>query len=56
MDVNSIYCGDHSAVCTYSKSLCCMPKINTVLYVNYISIFKKGKKKEMLTNSGSPKT
>ena len=31
---------------TYIESLCCIPKTNTMLYVNFISISKRIKKKE----------
>ena len=37
MDVN-LYHGDHFTIYTYIESLGCIPKTNTVLYVNYISI------------------
>ena len=40
MDVNNTSCGHHFAACTYIKSLCCTPKTNTVLDVNYIAIKK----------------
>ena len=34
-DVNLTYCGDHFAVYTNIKSLCCTPETNTTLHVNY---------------------
>lgn len=40
MDVNNTPCGHHFAAYTYIKSLCCTPKTNTVLDVNYIAIKK----------------
>ena len=33
--IDVTYCGDHFAI---YKSLCCTPKTNIMLYVNYISI------------------
>ena len=38
MDVNETYCGDHFAIYTNIKSLCCTPETNIMLYVNYTSI------------------
>ena len=38
MDVNETYYGHHFAIYTCNKSLCCAPKTNTMLYVNYVSI------------------
>lgn len=40
MDINKTYCGNNFAAYTYIRSLCCTPKTNTVLDVNYISIKK----------------
>ena len=37
MDVNQTYCGHHVKIYTYVESLCYTLKINTMLYVNYIS-------------------
>ena len=42
MDVNWTYCGDHFAMYTIIKSLCCTPETNITLYANYTLIFKKG--------------
>ena len=39
MDGNQTYCGDHFAMYTNTKSLCCTPETNIMLYINYISIF-----------------
>ena len=33
MDINKTYCGDHFAIYTYIKLLCCTPKI--IQYANY---------------------
>ena len=41
MGVNQIYCDNHFAICTSTKSLCCIPETNIMLYVNYISKKKK---------------
>ena len=50
MNVNQLYCGNHFTIlCSmlyivyivFCMSLCCMPKINTMLYVNYISVKKQ---------------
>ena len=32
MDVNQTYCGDHIAIYTNIKSLCCIPTTNIMLY------------------------
>ena len=34
MNVNETYCGDHFAMYTYIKSLCCTPETNVMLYVS----------------------
>ena len=48
MDVNQTYCGNHFAMSTNIKSLCCIPKTNITLYVNYTSIkIVKIKKKKI---------
>ena len=39
-DVNQTYCGDHFAIDTNIKTLCCTPKTK-VMYANYTSIKKK---------------
>ena len=44
MDVKWIYCGDHFAMYTNIKLLCCIPETKR-LYVNYTSIFFKGEEK-----------
>ena len=33
-----MYCSDHLAIYTHIKPLCCIPKTNTMLHVNNISI------------------
>ena len=40
-DGDQTYYDDHFTMYTNVDSLCCIPKINIILYVNYISIFKK---------------
>ena len=37
MDVNQTYCGDHFAMYTNIKSLCCTPETN-IMYIDYTSI------------------
>ena len=41
MDVNSPLCGNHFIIQAYINSLCCTPRTNILLYVNYISVKKK---------------
>ena len=41
MDVNWTYRGDHFAINPYSKSFCCTPETNIILYINYISTLTK---------------
>ena len=36
--------GNHSAIDTHIQSLGCTPKMNTMLYINYISIKKNSKR------------
>ena len=43
-----------SLLYTYIKSLCCTPTTNTVLYVNYISVFKK-ERHRMYNGNNIPK-
>ena len=38
MDVNQTYRGENFKDYTNTKSLCCMPETNKLLYVNYTSI------------------
>lgn len=40
--VHETYCGDHLAVDTYAKALCCIPLSHRVLYVNYITLKLEG--------------
>ena len=40
MDGNQTYCGDHFAVYTNIKLLCCTPETNIMIHVNYTSILK----------------
>lgn len=40
MDINQTFCGDYFAMYTNIKSVCCTPKTNIMLYINYISIKK----------------
>ena len=40
-DVNQTYCSEHFTIHTDIKSLCCTHGANVMLYVSYISIFKK---------------
>ena len=35
MDVNYTYSGDHFPIYMYIESLCCIPKINLILYINF---------------------
>lgn len=37
------YCGNHLAVDTYAKALCCIPLSHRVLYVNNITLKLEGK-------------
>ena len=54
MDVNEIYYGDHVTVRRYIiESLCHISRMNTMLYVNYISIFLKVLEKDILTPLGA---
>ena len=46
MDINWTYCGDHFAIYTNIKSLCCTPETK-ICYVNYTSMKKKEKLKEL---------
>ena len=41
MDVNEAYCSQHFAIYTNIESLCQTPETNAMLYINYISNFKK---------------
>ena len=34
------YCGDHFIIHLNIESLCCIPKMNIILHINYISIKK----------------
>ena len=34
---NGCYCGDHFAIYTNIKLLCCTPETNVMLYVSYTS-------------------
>lgn len=43
MDVNWTYFVDHFIIYTYARSLYCISKTD-MLYVNYISLKKEGKK------------
>lgn len=43
-DVNYIYCGDHFAICTCIESFCYIPGTNIMVYINYASVKKRGKK------------
>ena len=38
--VNQTYCGDHFIIHENMESLCCIRKVNIMLYVNYTSIKK----------------
>ena len=38
MHVDDTFCGSHFTISTYIKSLCCTPKTNTMLQVNYTQI------------------
>lgn len=40
VDVNETYCG-YPTICTNTKSLCCIPEMNIMLYLNYTSLKKK---------------
>ena len=40
MDVNQICCSVNFTIYTNTESLCCIPEINIILHVNYISIKK----------------
>lgn len=37
-DGNYTYPGEHLVMCIIVQSLCCIPEVNIILYVNYISI------------------
>ena len=47
MDVYYTYSGNCFTIYTYIKS-CCIPENNTMLYINYIAISKKNRKKRTL--------
>ena len=46
-DGNETYCGDHVTGYTNSKSSCCTPETNIMLYVSYTSILKKKKGRDV---------
>lgn len=54
MDVNWIYCGNHFAVHTNIKSICCTPETNKMLYVNNTTIFNKKIWQGCFCSSGFP--
>lgn len=50
MDVNYTYCGDHFAIFTYNKTLCCTPDSN-IIYQAYLNLKNLAKLQEEIDKS-----